>query len=160
MSKTGGGTLSAAAERPKLEDLARKVGVSIATVSRVVNGRKGVSREVRQTVLAAMDELGYERPERARSATKGQVGIIVPDLTLSSTLPAWGIRKWALPSAPTASSPAGRSWPGSAQRSPNTWASLTQIPIWPPACSRWRGDRVPPMSFWTPGTQQLCVPPM
>ena len=78
---TGGGTGSAAAERPKLEDLARKVGVSIATVSRVVNGRKGVSREVRQTVLAAMDELGYERPERARSATKGQVGIIVPDLT-------------------------------------------------------------------------------
>jgi DNA-binding LacI/PurR family transcriptional regulator len=78
---TGGGAEPAAAERPKLEDLARKVGVSIATVSRVVNGRKGVSREVRQAVLAAMDDLGYERPDRARSATRGQVGIIVPDLT-------------------------------------------------------------------------------
>jgi DNA-binding LacI/PurR family transcriptional regulator len=78
---SGGGAEPAAAERPKLEDLARKVGVSIATVSRVVNGRKGVSREVRQAVLAAMDDLGYERPDRARSATRGRVGIIVPDLT-------------------------------------------------------------------------------
>ena len=78
---TGSGAEPAAAERPKLEDLARKVGVSIATVSRVVNGRKGVSREVRQAVLAAMDDLGYERPDRTRSAARGQVGIIVPDLT-------------------------------------------------------------------------------
>ena len=50
-------------------------------MSRVVNGRKGVSREVRQAVLQAMDDLGYERPDRARSTTRGQVGIIVPDLT-------------------------------------------------------------------------------
>jgi len=80
MSTTAGRADPAAPERPKLEDLARKVGVSIATVSRVVNGRKGVSREVRQAVLAAMDDLGYERPDRARSTTRGQVGIIVPDL--------------------------------------------------------------------------------
>lgn len=81
MSTTGGGAPSAAAERPKLEDLARKVGVSIATVSRVVNGRKGVSREIRQAVLAAMDDLGYERPDRSRGDVRGQVGVIVPDLT-------------------------------------------------------------------------------
>ncbi len=80
MSNTQGAE-PATVERPRLEDLARKVGVSIATVSRVVNGRKGVSREVRQAVLAAMDDLGYERPDRTRSIARGQVGIIVPDLT-------------------------------------------------------------------------------
>jgi LacI family transcriptional regulator, repressor for deo operon, udp, cdd, tsx, nupC, and nupG len=67
-------------ERPRLEDLAKHVGVSVATVSRVLNGRSGVSRQVRQSVLTAMDDLGYERADRALGTARGQVGIIVADL--------------------------------------------------------------------------------
>ena len=71
---------SSAQERPRLEDLAKHVGVSVATVSRVLNGRSGVSRQVRQSVLTAMDDLGYERADRVSGTTRGQVGVIVADL--------------------------------------------------------------------------------
>ena len=67
-------------DRPRLEDLARRVGVSVATVSRVLNGKPGVSRATRQSVLAAMDDLGYEPPVRAPGRARGQIGVIVPDL--------------------------------------------------------------------------------
>ena len=48
--------------RTRLTDLAEQAGVSTATVSRVLNGKKGVSTQTRQAVLAALDMLGYERP--------------------------------------------------------------------------------------------------
>jgi DNA-binding LacI/PurR family transcriptional regulator len=69
-----------AQERPRLEDLAKHVGVSVATVSRVINGRTGVSRQVRQSVLTAMDDLGYERADRSASTARRQIGVIVADL--------------------------------------------------------------------------------
>lgn len=64
--------------RPKLHDLAGRTGVSLATVSRVLNGRPGVSAETRRQVLDAAAELGYqELPSRTGS---GVVGIITPEL--------------------------------------------------------------------------------
>lgn len=42
-----------------LKDVAEKVGVSITTVSRVMNGRGAISRETRDKVFAAMKELNY-----------------------------------------------------------------------------------------------------
>src|SRR5438132_4286740 len=42
------------------EQVARRAGVSQATVSRVINGSKYISAEMRERVLAAINELGYE----------------------------------------------------------------------------------------------------
>ncbi|MEV6013832.1 LacI family DNA-binding transcriptional regulator, partial [Streptomyces sp. NPDC051976] len=42
----------------KLVQVAQKVGVSEATVSRVLNGKPGVSDSTRQAVLTALDVLG------------------------------------------------------------------------------------------------------
>ncbi|HUX69687.1 MAG TPA: LacI family DNA-binding transcriptional regulator [Cellulomonadaceae bacterium] len=67
--------------RTRLTDLAEQAGVSTATVSRVLNGKAGVSTQTRQAVLAALDVLGYERPEKLRTRSAGLVGLIVPELT-------------------------------------------------------------------------------
>ncbi|WP_425498990.1 LacI family DNA-binding transcriptional regulator [Oerskovia flava] len=67
--------------RTRLTDLAEQAGVSTATVSRVLNGKAGVSSETRQAVLAALDLLGYERPEKLRNRSAGLVGLVVPELT-------------------------------------------------------------------------------
>ncbi|WP_448061109.1 LacI family DNA-binding transcriptional regulator [Cellulomonas hominis] len=67
--------------RTRLTDLAEQAGVSTATVSRVLNGKTGVSSETRQAVLTALDVLGYERPEKLRTRSAGLVGLVVPELT-------------------------------------------------------------------------------
>ena len=50
----------------RLAEVAKKVGVSEATVSRVLNGKAGVSDSTRESVLTALDVLGYERPTQLR----------------------------------------------------------------------------------------------
>lgn len=40
-------------------DISKRAGVSIATVSRVLNGSDLVSAKTRQRVLAVMEECGY-----------------------------------------------------------------------------------------------------
>lgn len=67
--------------KTRLTDLANHAQVSTATVSRVLNGKPGVSAEARQRVLAALDVLGYERPDRLRVRRQGLIGLIVPELT-------------------------------------------------------------------------------
>ncbi|MDI2131662.1 LacI family DNA-binding transcriptional regulator [Yinghuangia seranimata] len=64
----------------RLSDIATHAGVSEATVSRVLNGKPGVSAATRQSVLAALDLLGYERPTRLRRRSAGLVGLITPEL--------------------------------------------------------------------------------
>nr|WP_190081454.1 LacI family DNA-binding transcriptional regulator [Streptomyces longisporoflavus] len=60
--------------------MAAQAGVSEATVSRVLNGKPGVAGATRQSVLAALDVLGYERPVRLRQRSAGLVGLITPEL--------------------------------------------------------------------------------
>ncbi|MDR1450265.1 MAG: LacI family transcriptional regulator [Propionibacteriaceae bacterium] len=64
----------------KLHDLAAHTGVSTATVSRVLNGRPGVSEATRDRVIAALDTLGYERPYKLRGRSLGLVGLVIPEL--------------------------------------------------------------------------------
>ncbi len=47
-----------------MEDVARQAGVSKSTVSLVLRDKPGVSSEVKDTVLQAVEELGYSLPER------------------------------------------------------------------------------------------------
>jgi DNA-binding LacI/PurR family transcriptional regulator len=64
----------------RLAEVAAKVGVSEATVSRVLNGKPGVSASTRETVLTALDVLGYERPTQLRGDRARLVGLVLPEL--------------------------------------------------------------------------------
>jgi len=64
----------------RLSEVAKKVGVSEATVSRVLNGRAGVSDSTREAVLTALDVLGYERPTQLRGERARLIGLFLPEL--------------------------------------------------------------------------------
>jgi DNA-binding LacI/PurR family transcriptional regulator len=63
-----------------LADVAKQAGVSEATVSRVLNGKPGISDSTRAAVLTALDVIGYERPTHLRVRRARMVGLIVPEL--------------------------------------------------------------------------------
>ncbi|MFE0810388.1 LacI family DNA-binding transcriptional regulator, partial [Streptomyces sp. NPDC058848] len=63
----------------RLAQVAKKVGVSEATVSRVLNGKPGVSEATRRSVLSALDVLGYERPTQLRGERARLVGLVLPE---------------------------------------------------------------------------------
>jgi DNA-binding LacI/PurR family transcriptional regulator len=65
----------------RLAEVAKKVGVSEATVSRVLNGKPGVSDSTREAVLTALDVLGYERPSKLRGQRARLIGLVVPELS-------------------------------------------------------------------------------
>jgi DNA-binding LacI/PurR family transcriptional regulator len=64
----------------RLADVAAKVGVSEATVSRVLNNKGGVSDATRAAVLTTLDVLGYERPTQLRGDRARLVGLVLPEL--------------------------------------------------------------------------------
>jgi len=64
----------------RLAEVAKYVGVSEATVSRVLNGRPGISDATRNAVLTALDVLGYERPVKLRGQRARLVGLVLPEL--------------------------------------------------------------------------------
>ncbi|HEY0637880.1 MAG TPA: LacI family DNA-binding transcriptional regulator [Pseudonocardiaceae bacterium] len=64
----------------RLSEVAKKAGVSEATVSRVLNDRNGVSEATRAAVLTALDVLGYERPTKLRGERARLVGLVLPEL--------------------------------------------------------------------------------
>jgi LacI family transcriptional regulator len=67
-----------------VKDIAASVGVSVATVSNVLNGRPNVGEVIRRKVLEAARQLGY-RPNRAAQAMRTgrtrAIGLVLPDLT-------------------------------------------------------------------------------
>lgn len=74
-----------------INDVAKKAGVSIATVSRVLNKNGGYSDELARLVEESARELGYRRgssekkqvPNRIQRETQKLIGILVPDITNS-----------------------------------------------------------------------------
>lgn len=69
---------------PTIKDVAKRAGVSVSTVSRVLNNHPHVSGELTERVLAAIDELNY-RPsrvaQRLRATHSTLVGVIFSDIT-------------------------------------------------------------------------------
>jgi len=63
-----------ARERPTLEAVARRAGVSRATVSRVVNGSPTVAAHLREAVQRAVEALGYVPNQAARSLVTHRTG--------------------------------------------------------------------------------------
>jgi len=62
-------------------DVAKKAGLSVVTVSRVLNNASSVREKNREKVLQAMKELDYQPNAAARSLAKGRTGIIGLTLT-------------------------------------------------------------------------------
>ena len=62
--------------RTTIRDVARLAGVSVATVSRVINGRPDVSHETRDAVLRAARTLNFTTNRSARALTVGRTGLI------------------------------------------------------------------------------------
>ena len=66
---------------PTLQDVADRAGVTITTVSRMLNGRVRVSEKTREKIEEAMTDLGYHPNEMARCLAKKKsnlIGLIVP----------------------------------------------------------------------------------
>lgn len=69
--------------QPTIKDVAKLAGVSISTVSRVMNKSKPVSPEAERKVLDAINKLGFKPNELARSLVmkkSNSIGILVKDI--------------------------------------------------------------------------------
>lgn len=64
------------ASRVTISDVARAAGVSVATVSKVVNRRYGIAPATSERVLAVIDELGYESSLVASSLRRKSTGVV------------------------------------------------------------------------------------
>lgn len=62
--------------RYSISDIAGMLGVSKSTVSRAVNGKRGVSEELREKILELVDEVGYRPSTLAQGLYKGRVNIV------------------------------------------------------------------------------------
>lgn len=67
--------------RPTLKDVAERAGVSVATVSYVLNGKSSISEETRERVLGAVREMDYVPDLSARSLSMRDsklIGVVIP----------------------------------------------------------------------------------
>jgi LacI family transcriptional regulator len=74
--------------RVTIRDVAARAGVSVATISKVINQRYGVAAETNARVQAVMEEMGYEASLVARSLRNhitNVIGILVADFDPFST---------------------------------------------------------------------------
>ena len=71
-------------KRVSIIDVAKKAGVSIATVSRVINRNGGYSKETEERVRKTIEECGFTPNVNAiglRTNRSNSIGVIVPDIT-------------------------------------------------------------------------------
>ena len=64
-------------------DVAKAAGVSVSTVSRVLNSKVDVASETQDRILEVIDKLGYTSNLAARSMRsrkKNLIGLVVPDI--------------------------------------------------------------------------------
>ena len=67
-STPGGGPVSMERSKITIQEVAQDAGVSLATVSRVINGTGPVKQDTRQRVMDSMEKLGYRGSEATRGA--------------------------------------------------------------------------------------------
>ena len=69
---------------PTINDVAKKAGVAISTVSNIVNGKGNVSPHTTQKVMQVIEELGYEVDQVARNmkgAHSKMIGIVITNFS-------------------------------------------------------------------------------
>lgn len=74
-------------KKPTIYDVAQRAGVSITTVSRILNAPDKVNSETREKVLTAIDALGFVPKAEARARAMqhtGRIGVISPFFTAPS----------------------------------------------------------------------------
>ena len=70
-----------------IQNVAKAAGVSVSTVSRVLNEKDDVASDTQDRVRAVIDNLGYTSNLAARSMRsrrKNMIGLVVPDFGLYS----------------------------------------------------------------------------
>ncbi len=71
--------------QPTMRDVAKVAGVSVATVSRVINNERYVRADTRERVGEAIAELGFQRNEIARTLRPGQttetIALVIEDVS-------------------------------------------------------------------------------
>lgn len=76
-------------KNPTIKDVASLAGVSIATVSRILNNQPGYSEETKEKVLKVIEEIGYHPDGVARglvSKRTNTVAVLLPEFTSSFSL--------------------------------------------------------------------------
>ena len=71
-----------------IREISDRAGVSIATVSKVLNNKSGFKQETADRILLIADQLNYRPNLNARSLKLGDartIGIITEDLTVFNT---------------------------------------------------------------------------
>jgi LacI family transcriptional regulator len=77
-------------KRPTIKDVARQAGISLSTVSLVINDRGYVSEKTRQRVLRVVEKLAYHPTRSARglaSKTSGNIGFVLTEDHFSQSEP-------------------------------------------------------------------------
>ena len=67
----------------RMKDIARDMGLSTVTISKVLRGHSDIGEETRKRVLKRMEELNYQPNLAARALITGRtwtIGLVVPDL--------------------------------------------------------------------------------
>ncbi len=67
----------------RMKDIAREMGLSTVTISKVLRGHSDISDETRKRVLKRMEEMHYQPNLAARALITGRtstIGLVVPDL--------------------------------------------------------------------------------
>lgn len=75
-----------------IRDVAKKAGVSVTLVSRVLNNQKGVGPESRKRILQAMEELNYRVNSSARALVSRKthaIGVIADNMCTSFIFDLW-----------------------------------------------------------------------
>ncbi len=70
------------AKEVKMADIAKKLNVSVVTVSKALSGQKGVGTQLREKIRLTANEMGYQVPSQARHIReKGRynIGILISD---------------------------------------------------------------------------------
>ena len=71
--------------RPTMSDVAALAGVSLKTVSRVINAEPSVRPETAERVMAAVRQLGFRRnvvaADFARGASRREIGLVIDDMS-------------------------------------------------------------------------------
>ena len=81
------GIMTKTSKTPTIYDVAARAGVSITTVSRMLNAPDKVNAETRERVIAAIDALGFVPKAEARARAlrqTGRIGVVTPFFTAPS----------------------------------------------------------------------------